>query len=223
MQLKAVIFDMDGVIVDSERQWQLCEEELFRRHVPTWSQADHHKIVGLGVEDLYHYLVKDYGISSTKADFLKDCHEIAEIVYKERVKLTPGFRRIVTEIERRGMPIGLASSSPKVWILGVLERFSIHAHFSAVASADDVPKGRTKPEPDIYLHALKGLGLGPEGVLAVEDSALGVRAAKAAGLRCAGFRNGHNDAQNLSAADFEISALADLLTDPAGRSRTARG
>lgn len=215
--MKAVVFDMDGVMIDSERQWQLCEEELFQRHVPTWSQADHHKIVGLGVEDLYHYLVRDYGITSTKDHFLKDCHDIAEVVYKERVELTPGLLDLLDELQRRRLPIGLASSSPKVWILSVLERFSIHARFNAIASADDVPKGKTKPEPDIYLKALAQLGLGPEGVLAVEDSSLGVRAAKAAGLTCCAFRNGHNDAQDLSSADFEVRSLSELS------SKTFRG
>src|SRR5262249_10826 len=128
----------------------------------------------------------------------------------ERVSLTPGFKEFLDEIRRRRLPIALASSSPKAWVAIVLERFALGETFSAVTCADDVGAGRTKPQPDLYFLALKRLGLGPAGVWAIEDSALGVRAAKAAGLSCAALRNGANDSQDLSAADFVARGFAEI-------------
>lgn len=210
MRLKAVVWDMDGVIVDSEHQWRLCEVELFRRYVPKWGDIDHDKIVGMGVEDLYLHLVKNYGIEATLDAFLKECHELATHVYTKRVSLTAGFTETIADLGKRGLKLGLASSSPRAWIDMVLERFELKGKFAAEACADDVPKGRTKPEPDLYLLACSRLGVGPKDSLAVEDSVYGVAAAKAAGLRCAAFRSGHNDEQDLSKADFEIRSLSDL-------------
>jgi len=208
--MKAVIFDMDGVIVDSELQWQLAEVELFRRLVPLWRAEDHHKIVGLGVEDLYHFLAREYSMTAAKEHFLRECHDLAEVVYDQRAALTPGVKELLDDLRRRRVPIALASSSPRAWISMVLSRFALADFFSVVACADDVPAGRTKPEPDLYLLALRGLGLKAESCLAIEDSALGVRAAKRAGLTCAALRNGANDAQDLSAADFELRGLSGL-------------
>jgi HAD superfamily hydrolase (TIGR01509 family) len=207
--LRAVVFDMDGVIVDSEHQWRLCETELFQRHVPTWSDADHNKIVGMGVEDLFHFLVREYEMKTSLKTFLKECHELAAQVYGKRVACNADFRTTVDALRARKMKVGLASSSPRAWIDLVLERFDLKGRFDAVASADDVAKGKTKPEPDLYLLACRRLGVEPQDAAAIEDSFVGATAAKRAGLICVGFRNGNNDEQDLSMADFELRSLAD--------------
>jgi HAD superfamily hydrolase (TIGR01509 family) len=211
-KLKAVVFDMDGVIVDSEHQWRLCETELFRRHVPSWGDADHDKIVGMGVEDLHRHLTKNYGLTATYEVFMKECHDLACQVYGTRVTCTSGFTQVVDALRKAGLKVGLASSSPRAWIDMVIERFELAGHFDAQACADDVPSGKTKPEPDLYLLCCKRLGVEPKDALAVEDSVFGVAAAKRAGLLCAAFRNGHNDEQNLSKADFELKDLALIST-----------
>ncbi len=211
--IKAVVWDMDGVIVDSEHQWRLCEAELFRRYVAKWGDEDHDKIVGMGVEDLYLHLVKNYGVKGSLEAFLKECHELASLVYGKRVSITKGFREAIEDLRRNGLKLGLASSSPRAWIDQVLERFELKGKFEAEACADDVPKGRTKPEPDLYLLACARLGIEPKDALAVEDSVYGVAAAKRAGLLCAAFRSGHNDEQDLKKADFEVRALSELAYD----------
>ena len=94
----------------------------------------------------------------------------------------------------------------------MLSRFGLSRAFGAVVTGDDAP-GRTKPAPDLYLLAAKGLGVEPERCLAVEDSRHGVAAAKAAGMACLAFRNGHNDEQDLSSADGEFRAFAELSGD----------
>ncbi|MBI5595522.1 MAG: HAD-IA family hydrolase [Elusimicrobia bacterium] len=182
---KAVILDMDGVMVDSERQWRETEGEHIRKLVLGWSEADSHAVVGLGVVELHQRLVERHALGMSRADFL-------------------------AELRGRNLPVGLASSSPRRWVDSVLERFALRPDFKALATGDETP-GRTKPHPDLYLLAAARLGVEPASCLAVEDSAYGVAAAKAAGMACVGYRSGDNDAQDLSKADAEARSFAEVL------------
>ncbi|MCX5794087.1 MAG: HAD-IA family hydrolase [Elusimicrobia bacterium] len=207
--LAAVILDMDGVMVDSEYQWMLLERPFLRGLVGRWTVADHRKVVGLGVVDLYYHLVREYGLRLGKTDFLARCDRIAREVYLRKVGLAPGLRRFIADLRRRRVPLGLASSSPKEWVDMVLRRFRLRAAFRAVVTGDDAP-GRTKPAPDLYLLAARRLKVRPAICLAVEDSDFGVRAAKDAGMTCVGLRSGNNDEQELSEADWQARGFAAL-------------
>lgn len=207
--MRAVILDMDGVIVDSEHQWKLAEGPFFRAVVPGWREEDHKKIVGLGVVDLYHWLAKEYRIAESKESFLARCHELALEIYGRRVSLTEGLLDLLSELGKGKLSLGLASSSPRAWIDIVLSRFGLKEHFAAVVSGDEVP-GKNKPEPDIYLLAARRLGIEPARCVTIEDSFLGVQAAKKAGMICAGFRNGTNDDQDLSQADRTVRSFSEL-------------
>ncbi|MBI3299668.1 MAG: HAD-IA family hydrolase [Elusimicrobia bacterium] len=214
---RAVILDMDGVMVDSERHWRLSEDEHIRRLLPAWCEADTQAIVGLGVVDLYRWLVKNRGLKTPEADFLSMCDRMAADIYGSRVAVAPDLGALLGELKRRGLKLGLASSSPAVWVGLVLDRFGLRADFSAVATGDETP-GRTKPDPDLYLLAAARLGVAPAACAAVEDSRYGVQAAKSAGMRCVAYRGAENSAQDLSAADAEVGALRDV---PAALERLA--
>lgn len=216
----AVILDMDGVIVDSEHQWKLAEGPFFGTLVPQWSEKDHERIVGLGVVDLYHWLVKEHRIRETKESFLSRCDALAREIYGKKVTRTEGVPEFLSELRGRKVAAGLASSSPRAWIDIVLERFGLEKEFAVVVSGDEV-EGRNKPEPEIYLLAAQRLGAAPSACAAVEDSNLGVRAAKKAGMYCVAFRNGHNSGQDLSPADAEFSSFADIATHLAARLNAA--
>ena len=205
----AVILDMDGVMVDSEHQWLLLEKPFLKGLLGRWTAADHRKVVGMGVEDLYYHLVREYGLGLGKADFLARCDRIAAEVYRSKVRLAPGLRDFIADLRRRRVPLALASSSPRLWVDMVLERFALRPAFRAVATGDDAP-GRTKPAPDLYLLAARRLKVDPKRCLAVEDSDFGVRAAKDAGMTCVGLRSGHNDEQRLSGADWEARGFRAL-------------
>lgn len=209
--MRGLVLDMDGVMVDSELQWKLHQGPLLRRMAPQWRPEEHdHQIVGLGVVDLYHWMVEKFRITATEREFLVACHELALTVYGRAVTLTPGLVKVLDEAEREGVLLAVASSSPRAWINAVLERFELMRRFVAVCCADDVGPGRTKPEPDIYLGAVQRLGLTPADCVAVEDSRLGVAAAKAAGLYCVALRNGSNEEQDLARADREIRGFTTL-------------
>lgn len=214
----AVILDMDGVMVDSERRWRETEGEHIRRLVPAWSEADSHAVVGLGVVELHQWLVERHGLGMARADFLALCDEMASEIYGRRVVLAAGLPEFLAALRERGLAVGLASSSPRRWVSAVLERFALAASFGALATGDETP-GRTKPHPDLYLLAAERLGVTPGSCLAVEDSAYGVAAAKAAGMACAGYRSGDNDAQDLSAADAEVRSFAEVLAMCLGAAR----
>jgi len=203
---RAVVFDMDGVIVDSEAQWKPLEREFLSAEVDGWSEEYHARLVGMGVEDVYAHLTREHGLHMDKADFLERSEKVARQVYLERVSLVEGFEAFLAELRARGTPTAIASSSPHRWISLVLERFKLASRFDAVVSSDDVG-GRTKPQPDVYLEAAARLQLPPASCLAVEDSAIGLEAAKRAGLRAAALRTTHNLAQNLSRADLELNGF----------------
>lgn len=207
--MKAVILDLDGVIVDSEHQWGLAEGAMMRRLVGKWTRADHYKFVGVSPDKVYPRLRREYGLRATKEDFLAQCDALARRVYTQRASLTPGAKAFLREMRRRRVPLALASSSPRSWVELALSRFRLHGAFAAVVTGDDAP-GRAKPAPDIYLLAAKRLGVKPKDCLAIEDSAIGVRAAKAAGMRCVGLRTGLNDEQDLSGANWEVKGFKGL-------------
>lgn len=201
--MKALILDMDGVIVDSERQWELMQAPFLRGLLGRWGEEDQRRVVGLNVVDLYHLLVKEYGLKQTQEAFLRDSAKQALEIYRNRASCAPGLREALAQMRERSLGVAIASSSPKPWIAIVLERFGLSSFFRAVVSSDDVGR-RAKPLPDVYLKTAALLGERPCDCLAVEDSIIGIRAAKAAGMSVLGFRNGHNDSQDFSQADGEI-------------------
>ena len=207
--MNAVIFDMDGVIVDSEIHWKTTEGYFLQSLIPTWSINDQDKILGLGVHDLYALLASTYQLQKTKEQFLELYQEMANVIYGEKVSLIEGFTELLSVLHANHIPVALASSSPWTWINIMLERFNLRESFQAIVSADEL-EGEGKPSPAIYLLTAKQLGVSPTRCIAIEDSKNGVLSAKNAGMYCIGFRNGFNDEQDLSRADMIIQHFAEL-------------
>ncbi len=207
--MRAVLFDMDGVIVNSEAEWKSLEAAYFRELAPAWTSAHDERAVGLGVEDLHRFLVKEFDVAIPKNEFLAHCDITARKVYEQRVECAVGFLDLARELKHRGIKTAIASSSPAHWIKMVVDRFSLTPLLDTIVSADDVG-GRTKPNPDIYLEAAARLNIPTIECLAIEDSSIGLLAAKRAGMKVAAFRNGHNDAQDLASADFVLGGFSGL-------------
>jgi HAD superfamily hydrolase (TIGR01509 family) len=205
----AVIFDMDGVIIDSEIHWKTLEGYFLQSLIPTWSSTDQDKIIGLGVHDLYTLLISQYGLQKTKQQFLELYQEMANKIYGQKVSLIAGFSDLLTTLNKNNIPVALASSSPRSWINIMLRRFGLQSSFRVVVSADEL-EGEGKPSPAIYLLTAQRLGVSPTSCIAIEDSKNGVLSAKNAGMFCIGFRNGFNQEQDLSKADMVIHGFAEL-------------
>ena len=207
--MNAVIFDMDGVIVDSEIHWKTTEGYFLQSLIPTWSMNDQDRIIGLGVHDVYTILVNTYHLQQSKAQFLAIYQEMANEIYGQKVSLIEGFTELLSTLNNNNIPVALASSSPASWIDVMLQRFSLRESFKVVVSADELA-GEGKPSPAIYLYTAKRLGIKPAKCIAIEDSKNGVLSAKRAEMFCIGFRNGFNDEQDLSSADMIIRRFAEF-------------
>ncbi len=207
--MDAVIFDMDGVVVDSEIHWKTTEGFFLQSLIPGWTTNDQDRIIGLGVLDLYKLLVNTYRLRKTQDEFLAIYQEMANEIYGQKVSLIEGFPELLTALSTHHIPVALASSSPTSWINIMLDRFCLRDSFQVVVSADEL-QGLGKPSPAIYLHTAQRLGTLPQRCIAIEDSKNGILSAKNAEMFCVGFRNGFNDEQDLSQADIIIHHFAEF-------------
>jgi len=206
---KAIIFDMDGVIVDSELHWKSLEGFFLESLVPGWTPADQSKIIGLSLDNLYAMLRDTYGMKESQEAFLLEYHKMAAGIYQDKASLLPGFRDLLDTLLQSRIPLAIASSSHRSWIEMVLVKFNLHSAFPVVVSAQEVG-GRGKPAPDIYLYTAEKLSVKPEDCVVIEDSKNGVLSAGNAGMFCVGIRNGFNEEQDISAADVIIEGYEGL-------------
>ena len=203
--MSTVIFDMDGVIVDSELHWVGIENTFLNDLVGTWTEDDQERILGMSATDIFKLLVSEYGLKRSWEEYMAHYRELAQIIYGERSNLIGSVAEVIRELSSNGHTIGLASSSPRGWIDIVVDRFLIRDQFRAIVSSEDVG-GVGKPAPDIYLHCIKSLDHAIAAPpIAIEDTDKGIRSAKAAGCYVFGFRNGFNPKQQLTEADQTLS------------------
>nr|WP_223301712.1 HAD family phosphatase [Haladaptatus sp. R4] len=170
---QAVLFDMDGVIVNSEDFWAELEEEIIFPEVGVEDIGDN-EITGMNFREIYDYLDEEYGTDVTKSEFISLYDGIAEDLYGEHVSLMDGFHDLLDELRAEGIEVALVSSSPHDWIEIVTDRFGLE--FEEVVSADDID-APGKPEPAIYEYAAGLLDYRADECAAVEDSEHGVESA----------------------------------------------
>jgi HAD superfamily hydrolase (TIGR01509 family) len=212
--MQAVIFDFDGVVVDSETHWDPCMEELCAELCAGWMPGGNARLLtGLNAHDTWLCLRSEYGLTLSEEEFMRRIGLITDVIYGSKAGLNPGVERLIAQLRDEALPVGLATSSQRAWIDAGLKRLGLHASFDAFATGDEVGPGRGKPAPDLYLLAAQRLQVDPRRAVAIEDSRNGVAAAKAAGMVCVGLRNGTNDGQDLSAADIIVEGFGTV--DPA--------
>lgn len=201
--LKAIIFDMDGVLLDSERLWPEIEFERYRKLLPGWTMDNHKLLTGLSLDDSYRMFTGKFGLDMTWEEYDGFYRKMAREVYLQRTSYYPGAREMLEELVDLGIPIALATSSPNYWLEIIYERFPLDEYFEVLLGADDVG-GIGKPAPDLYLLAAERLGFSHEECVAIEDSYNGVLAAHRAGMFPIGFRNGHNGEADFSKTRMEV-------------------
>ncbi len=206
-----LIFDMDGVLIDSERHWRSIEADFLRGLIPSWSEVDQRGILGMSLRDVYRRLGADYGLEITWDEYLRHYNELGAHIYGKLANLTPGVTELAEIVRSTGGQCAVASSSPRHWIDLVLRRHALTEVLTYVASSDDV-HGVGKPDPAVYRHCLNIAGVPAELSLAIEDSDKGLRSARGAGIFPIGFRNGVNAHQTFVDASHEIRALTELNT-----------
>lgn len=206
---RAVVFDMDGLLLDTETLWHTAEIELFRRHGAEFTWDDKMAVIGTSFGMTSRYFAKRLGRTEAEGDSLVS--EMIEIMHGEltrEVAGRPGAVELVARLRGR-VPLGLASNSPRQLVDTALATAGLEGIFDAIVTSDDVASA--KPAPDLYLLACERLGVAPEYALALEDSASGVAAAKAAGLTCIAVPQFAET--DVSAADRVIDSLEELLAE----------
>jgi len=185
----AVLFDMDGVVVDSELYWGAKEREVIFPEVVPDQDVAVEEVTGRPYREIYTYLDEHYEVAVGRDRFLELFESVARDIYAEDAALMAGFQDLCADLRAAGASLALVTSSPHDWVDVVRDRFELA--FDAVVSADDVSRG--KPEPDIYEHAAERVGERPGDCIAVEDSGHGVASATAAGVTCVGYVGVHDN------------------------------
>ena len=204
----AVIFDFDGVLVDSELYWAKEEREFFHRVSRKWQDRDHHRVAGMRMQDIYGLFVREYGTGMSLQEFMDEFEAIAGRVYA-RARPSPGLKTCLDNITGAGLRLAVASSMKQQWIDLVLRRHSVRDAFEIVVGAEDIGDAEGKPAPTVYLLAAKLLKLPPHACVAVEDAKNGVMSALAAGMKSIGLQYPGNH-QDLSAATVVVESLKDI-------------
>jgi beta-phosphoglucomutase len=207
--MRAIIFDFDGVIVDSETYWDAETIHVYQQMFLDWTDADDRRLKGRNVHDIYDMLAGEYGFTMPKEEYMRRLNAFALGIYETRTQLLDGVTELVKLVKGRGLPSAIASSSEREWIDIALKRLGMVGVFQPIVTARDVGIG--KPDPAVYLEAARRLGVPPADCLAIEDSPNGIKAAKAAGMYCIGLR--HLDGKYpdpLSEADKVVTSLREI-------------
>jgi HAD superfamily hydrolase (TIGR01509 family) len=181
----AVVFDNDGLLLDTESVWTRAEQDLFERRELEFTPANKRELVGTSAEIAGTILERRLGEPGRAAELIEELNELVVAELEHGVEAMIGARELLEQLRRRGTPIGLVSNSPLVFVRRSLEIVGFTESFDVVISAHEV--AAPKPAPDPYLEACRRLGVeaGPT-VVALEDSPTGVAAARAAGLTVIG-------------------------------------
>lgn len=196
-----VIFDMDGVLVDSEPLHFELEQRLFAQLGLNVTPLVHDSLVGMAPRTMWQTLQAHFSLPQPVDELLTLERQLKLSELRERdVQCIPGVDTLLLALHRAGFRLSLASSSPQALIQLFIDKLNFRAYFDHVVSSEDVREG--KPAPDIFLEVARRYNRPPAAFIVVEDSANGVRAAKAAGMRCIGYQSNHSGQQNLSQADL---------------------
>lgn len=206
--IKAIIFDMDGVIIDSEPLHIKLERELFKNLGLNISHEEHLSFVGSTSHYMWDAVKNKYNLPYTveelvEADRTKYLNYISSP--EGSIKPIDGVNELIKELHSCGLKLAVASSSPIDVIELVVKTLKLDKYFDVLVTGDYVDK--SKPEPDIFLYAANKLGVKPDECVVIEDSYNGVQAAKKAGMKIIGFINPNSGKQDLSSADLLISSF----------------
>jgi HAD superfamily hydrolase (TIGR01509 family) len=210
--LKALIFDFDGLILDTETPEYLAWKNIYQEHGFELPHEEWSKIVGgygLSDFDAAEYLAR---LSQGRLDSasLRTRHRSESGAQIHARAILPGVMELIHDAKQHGLKLAIASSSPHAWVDTHARRLGIFDYFDAVICADDVGPGRTKPNPDVFLLALDQLQVQGNEAVVFEDSPNGVEAARCAGIFVVAVPNPLTSLLNLEGANLVIQSLEDL-------------
>lgn len=207
-----MIFDLDGLLIDSEEVWDGVRERLVRERGGRWHERAQQEMMGMSSLEWSRYMHEALGLAEAPEEINAEVVRRMAGAYRERLPLVPGAVEAVRRLAAR-WPLGLASSSNRPLIDLVLELAGLAPAFEVTVSSEEV--GRGKPAPDVYLEAARRLGVEPDRVAAIEDSGNGILSARAAGMRVIAVPNPAFPPrpEALAQADVVLSSLDALTAD----------
>jgi len=208
----AVVFDLDGLLLDTEQLWDEVREELARERGGTWSDRAQADMMGMSSPEWSAYMHEVVGLADAPDEIAAEVVRRMSGRYRDRLPLLPGAHEAVERIAEHRR-LGLASSSNRPLIDLALELGRLAPYFRVTVSSEEVARG--KPAPDVYIEVTRRLRVDPRRATAVEDSRSGIRSAHAAGLRVVAIPNAHYrpDEQSLALADVVLESLDELTRD----------
>jgi HAD superfamily hydrolase (TIGR01509 family) len=207
--MKAVIFDLDGVLIDSEPLHALADNQLLTESGIGTPETYFDRFVGWTNKAMWEEIKKDYNIAlSTDELIALQLPLKLKLLREGDYNSVPGIIELLERIKKMEIPMAIASSSPRQFIEEVLEKIGVKQYFTLWLSGEEVE--RSKPEPDIFLKVAELLNVNPNECLVIEDSTSGIIAAKRAGMRCIGYKNVNSGNQNLSEADLIVSKIEEV-------------
>ncbi len=206
--IKAVIFDFDGLILDTESPVYQSWQEIYRFYNCSLPISEWLKCVGTAdAFDPYDYLEAQLGQPIDRAELHKKRNALKSSLI-DLESAMPGVEDRIAEAQTLGLRLGVASSSPRSWVVDNLTRLKLEHHFSTIRCSEDVE--RVKPDPALYVGALQALNVKANEVVVFEDSLNGVTAAKRAGIFCVAVPNAITRHSSFELADLQLSSLADM-------------
>lgn len=206
--IKAVLFDMDGVIAETEHVHVEAEKQTLLKYGVQITEDELHRYTGTTAKQMFMELIAKYKLDTTFEKIFKEKEEIMFKLLEIDTQPVKGVIELISKLKEKHVKLAVASSSHRRLVRYVLRKLEITRLFDSIISAEDVAHG--KPNPEIFLMSAKRLKVSPTECLVVEDAKLGVEAAKEAGMKCLGYRNPHSGNQDLSKADIVTDDFSSL-------------
>lgn len=206
---KAFIFDMDGVVIDTERAWAPYANQLFEDLVGNAIADKLPNVTGLSINTIYEE-VRRLGHKGSREEFVEIYHNYAKKVFKE-AGLTEGTEKLIKILQDKNFEIGIVSASPQNWIDMFLDRITFRNAFKHIISLDDHHELRTKPHPDGYIAMMKLLKVSSDKTVVLEDSNYGIEAGKKAGAFVIGFLGNLHEGYEQKGADIYAENMEDVI------------
>ena len=208
--LSAVIFDLDGVLADSEPWWSKIDEELLAEYSMTYRGECHQNVVGVSYRLAVEFYKKAFGLSVPTDEMMRRRGEIATEFFANRVDLFPNAKKVLEELRQMKLRLAVATSSVSASARPFLDRHELTKFFEVIVTGEEVERG--KPAPDIYVCAAERLGIPADACLVVEDALPGIAAAKAASMRIAAIpdRRFVDPHEYEKEADYILNSLKEL-------------
>jgi len=205
--LQAVVFDLDGLLIDSEPIFLEVVQRFLARRGHVLAPELHQLMMGSPARQVLPLFRRHYQLTDSVEAMTDECAELYFQIWEQRPALPlPGALELLGRLEAAGVPKGMATSSRRGYVEKVLAPFALLPRFDFVLTADDITHG--KPDPEIYRKAAARLAVSPERMLVLEDSVNGLRAAKGAGARCIVVPHPYVDRKQLTQADAVVDSLA---------------